>query len=536
MLVRQQSTVIQRARRWVASAIAGNQSRRIEAVAGPYQGGDRTRLTKGWQPARYSGDRAIGEGWDLLTDRIRDLQRNAPAIIALRRTLVDHIFALGIGMTANVTIAGELEDQFNVATDEKFEWWAEHEADVRGKTSWYDQQRQFGGEVFDAGECLLLRCHVTGRRARNRQVPLAYQVVEAEQIDSSKDWLAGNGRGSDRRNRREVRRGIEVDRDGFPTAYYLFDVHPGDGHAIGRASVRVPAEYIQHVILPGRPSATRGISLYASVTQPIRDTDTYLGAELTAANIGALFTLVLKTENPGAGFGFVGDGTDETPGADGHGNPTVKLGHGIVSEIGRKDDIEQVSANRPNSNAGPFLDLLTQQMCMAGNVSRYRMTRDYRATTYVSARAAHLDDQRAFEPMQRYFGRTLCKPVRYTWIEQMVAINGMGGLITASHFAKQRRRWLATELEFGGLMQIDPDKETNADRKAVEACFTTQKAVCRRRGENWRHVYKQRQREQEYAAELGIEPAYGVNDAPALAETDYESAVPDKKETTDAGQ
>lgn len=521
-IVRKPRSLLQRVRGAIGRMVTGDQRQRLMTpdgpyAAAPYKGGDPSnRLTKGWQPDNYSGERAVGEGWDLLTRRIRDLQRNDPAIIALRRTLVDHIVGTGIGTVADVTIGEQLDDEFNNAVDEEFDWWAEHEADVRSKLSWYDMQRQVFGEQLDAGESLLLECFDPDP---NRQVPLCYQVIEAEQIDETKDWPA-------RGKKPEVRRGVEVDGFGRPTAFYLFNVHPGDEHAMGYDSVRVDASALIHGTMPGRPSQTRGISLYASITQSVRDVDMYLGSELTAANIGALFALIHKTKQSGAGFGFVGDGTDDTPTADEYGNVTAKLPVGIVSQVPIEDEIEQIAPQRPNSNAAPFLDLMQLQMCMAGNVSRYRMTRDYRATTYVSARAAHLDDKKAFVPLQRYFGRTLCLPVRYAWLEQLIGRQRIGG-ISPAQFRKQRRRWLRTELQTDGWEQIDPEKETKADILAIAAGLTTYKEVHARRGKNLRRVFMQIEREQKEIKTRGLELTLntkGASDSNEPKEADYEAA------------
>ncbi len=83
--VGQPPMVVQRARAWLGRLVAGDQRPRIEAVAGPYRGGDVDGLNKTWQPDAYSPDRAVGEGWDLLTRRVLDLARNDPAAIAPRR-------------------------------------------------------------------------------------------------------------------------------------------------------------------------------------------------------------------------------------------------------------------------------------------------------------------------------------------------------------------------------------------------------------------------------------------------------------------
>ena len=480
--------------------------------AAPYRGGEVTRLNKSWQPDHYAPDSAVAEGWDLLTRRILDLQRNDPVMIALRRTLVDHVVATGLMTTANVMIAGELEEDFNAQADDEFDWWAENEADFSGKLAWPEIQRQAFAELLDTGAALLLRCQ---ENAAGRTVPLCYQTLLAEQLDESKDWPAGRGRN-------KCVRGIEVDRFDRPVAYWLFDAHPGDAYASTYASEPISASRVIHITSPGRPGQIHGISLYSAITQTAWDLDNYLGSELTAANIGALFSLIHKTASPTSGFGFAGDGSD-TATTDVYGNPKVRLGRGIVCQIPREDDIEQVQANRPNAQAKVFTDLMMMLLAMGGNVSTYRLTRDYRSTTYVAARAARLDDAAAFAPLQGFLGRQLCLQVRHDWTAQAVAF-GVLDTVSPAIYRKNRRRWDRLLLQPPGIPQIDMEKETDADIAAIGAGFETLESVGSRRGKPWRKVILQRKREIEFERKhlgpLGVELSYDRPSTPGKRASD----------------
>jgi lambda family phage portal protein len=489
----------------------------IMGISGPYKGGEINRLNKKWQPDNWSGDSAIAEDWELLTRRIRDLERNDPAIIALKRALLDHVIGVGLATTAAVMIGQELAEDFNSESDDSFDYWAENEADVFGRLAWPDMQRQIFSEMADTGEALLLRCQDANP---DRLVPLCYQVLEAEQLDVGRDRPAGRGQ-------TEIKRGIEFDRVGRPIAYWLHDVHPDDPNRGGlNDSKRIPASRIHHPMLAGRPSASRGISLYSAITQTAKDLDNYLGAELTAANIGALFSVIHKTATPGGGMGFSGDGST-ADGTDDNDNPIVKLGRGIVSQIGQDDSIEQVDPNRPNAQAKTFCDLILMLTGMGGNVSKYRLTRDYTGTTYVAARAAHLDDRAAFRPMQGLFGRSVCLPVRREWTAQMAAHKQFASL-SLSQFSAQRRRWQRVELQTPGWEQIDPEKETDADIAALGAGLTTLKdVIARRSGKNWRSVILQREREIKFAAEHGVEMNLQRPSTPGNSEAKKEEAPAD---------
>ena len=464
----------------------------IFQAGGAYRGADITRLNKSWQPQHYSGDGAIQQAWDLLTRRIRDLGRNDPAIIALREVLTNNVIRTGIATMAAATVEDDPDDEYNDESDSRWEEYCLDHADWEGKLSFQDIQRQLFKEMLEPGEALLLEC---ADPSPDRPIPLCYQVLEGEQLDETVDRQAGP-------QQNEIVRGIELDRRRRPVAYWLFDVNPNDPHASYQArSVRVPAERILHLVLPGRPSATRGVSLYSAITQSARDLDNYLGTELTAAIIASLFTVVHKTGNPGVGMGFA-DGDAE---ADDYGNQRVKLGRGIVSQIAREDSVEALTVNRPNAQARTFVDLILMLIGMGGGISKYRLTRDYSATTYVAARAARLDDADAFEPMQAYFGRRVCRRVRRRWT-QLMAGYGRFTSLTPAQFAAQPSRWLACELLYPGVAQIDKQKETDADLASLGAHTSTYQRIYARQGLNYRRELRQAKREKDFLALLQLQP------------------------------
>ncbi|MFO8015252.1 MAG: phage portal protein, partial [Phycisphaerae bacterium] len=167
----------------------------------------------------------------------------------------------------------------------------------------------------------------------------------------------------------------------------------------------------------------------------------------------------------------------------------------------------QVEAKRPNRDAGVFTNLILMLLAMGGGVSRYRLTRDYSGTTYVSARAAHMDDRAAFRPLQGYLGRRLVLPIRREWTRQMAAY-GQFRSLSASQYARQKRRWERLTLQPPGWEATDPEKEADSDLALIAAGIETLESVCARRGRNWRQVILQRKREIAFARKHGVELNY----------------------------
>jgi len=420
-----------------------------------------------------------------------------------------------------VMVEGELEEDFNEESDEHREDWI-FESDVAGKVCWPDQERELMDEMLETGDALLLECQ---RKESDRLIPLCYQVLEAEQLDESRDRPRANGQTA-------IIRGIEVDDQNVPINYWLFDAHPEDPYQHYSPKSRpVPARRVIHLAAPGRPSQTRGMSLYAKLTQPARDIDTYLGSELTAAIIGSLLTVIHKVKNGGAALGFKGDGSTGASDVrtDEYGNPLVKLARGIVSRIPADDDITVVDPKRPNQSAESFIRLMLTQIGMGGNVSRQRLTRDYTGNTFLAARAARLDDQAAFRPLQFYVGRNLLMHVHRRVTAQLAAY-GRFKHLTARTYASSPRRWNRADFLFPGIPEIDVEKGTDALLAQLAAGLITHKEACATFGRKYRRVLKQRAREVAMIAKLeGLQVSYDRPSTPG-------GGRKDEKEEAAAGE
>jgi lambda family phage portal protein len=481
----------------------------VEANA--YRGGKLDRLTHDWNPGSYSGDGAIAESADLLNRRFRDLGGNDPIFQTLVANLVDMVIATGITTVADVRVGETYDDEFNDESDEIFEEWANDEIDIEGNLSEAALHRQAFSEMLETGGSIILRCL---DESPSRICPLAYQVLEYEQLDGSKERTATASQNA-------IRRGVEVDGNNRPVAYWLLDAHPDDPYASVKAtsdSVRVPAERVIHLRLPGRPSQTRGVPFYTSVMRTVRDIDNYLGDELTSATIASLFSVVHKTDPKviarQSGMGFSGDGSGVYE--DSLGNPRVDLAQGIVSQVPHDDEIAVIQSSRPNSNAEPFIRLMLLLCSMAGRMSPYRVTRDYSGTTYVAARAARLDDNSSFRPMQRLFARMVSIPIRREWTRYRAATREGFQALSSSQLAQQPRRWLKTDVLYPGIEQIDPEKETDADIAGLGALTKTYQGICARSVLHWRRHLRQVARERKYIIEtLGLEPKLDRPSTPA---------------------
>lgn len=509
-------TLLERIKSLLASTAGADP--RIVAAAGPYRGGDVDRLTKDWQPANYSGDAAIGQAWPMLNPRMRDLGRNEPSIVAATGALVDHVIGTGIGCSSAVSFdapgaQSELDDEFNAESDTLWDRWFESEIDSEGRRTGCELQQLSMRDAVDAGDSLWLE--VFDPRP-GRIVPLCYQLLEGEQIDDSVE-RPQNDDGVPLANGNRVVRGVELDARNRPIAYYLWDAHPYEAWMPGASanrSRRIPAERILHWFVPGRASQTRGISLWSAAMQPARDRDWLVGNVLTAAAIQAIFTVIHQTEKAGPGIGAAPQNTDAS------GNPLISLGRGMIHQnMPLEDKFTTIAPTQPSAQMGDFIKLIMQLQSMACRMSYLRLSRDYSATNYSSARAAHEDDDKTFRPLQLNFGNRIVRPMHRAFIAQAAAFGRFQSL-TARMFATQPSTWLLNELTVPGRRQIDQLKETDAAKGRMGAGITTLKEeTASYSGKSWRANIRQRGLELKYAEQQGVTLDVGATPAqPATAQ------------------
>lgn len=462
-----------------------------------YKGAEISRMNRHWIPPHRSADLAIREASPLLLARARDLVRNEPYAQRAKNRIVENVIGEGIYCVSAVEDdTHEIDEEFNREADAAFSYWCENEADFSGKLSFAEIQAIILGDVIEGGEILVVFSDLPDV---GRSVPLSIQLVEPEQLDESHDRPPGDGVN-------EIRRGIEVDQHGRPVAYYIFDRHPNDIQAVNTwVPQRIPADRVEHVFRPVRSNQTRGVTWFAPIIQALKDMGWYLENELTASAIGALFTVAIKREH-GAGSGIgISDGED---GADKNGNPLEALGPGIIADIGANDSVEMIETKRPNVGAEPWIKLLLQMIAAGLDLTYLELSGDYSAVNYSSARSANLSDRMFFRPLQKWMGRYVLR-VRQRWLGQAVALGRIKS-ISPQQYERDRLTWSRCEMSFPGWDWVDPHKEAIASVLAIQNGLSTHKAELDKKGRDWRKVFEQLRREQDYRAKIGLELTQGT--------------------------
>jgi lambda family phage portal protein len=355
------------------------------------------------------------------------------------------------------------------------EWWNDpKQVDVEGKRSGPELQRDLFRECVQVGHGLLIRVTPDGPGYR---VPLAFQMVEREQLDPSKDGERDGVR---------IVGGIEINRAGRPIAYHILDAHPHDVYqgATTTGSTRIPADRVIDLCLWHRPSAAIGCTWLDAVGQKDFDRDSFLDAEIKVAAKGALLALIHKSENAhlATTLGLLDDDSETT---DDYGNEEVKLGTTpIAARVGINESVEMVESKRPTSSANNFFRLLDQDIAAGAGISYYTLTGDYAATSFSSTRAAKMDEDLHVLPLQQWFSTHVALPIRKQF-NIMAAMAGQFESVRPGEFRRNERRLQRFDAIGPGRDLLDPGKETDAKIARMRSGLSTLKYECARQGQHW---------------------------------------------------
>lgn len=501
------------------------QERLLQATFEAFKLARRDRPREHYQPHGYSGDSAVIGSHDLMNRRTRDLARNTAQAKRIVSSLVDLI--VGTGMQTYswpfapnelfeiVTELESLQDgqlgprlTFALESDDLFDEWSNdpRQFDVEGRLSWPEVQRMLLSESALVGTGLLVGSFVKDYEL----VPLAYQLLEREQLDESQDRPASEGQN-------KIIGGLEMDASNRVVAYHVYLDHPheffgsGQSALLGAGAVlsggtrrqRIPAERVIDLSLFHRPSASLGASWLDACGQTIWDRDSYMDSEIRSAAIDAVFSFVAKL-NDAEQYGALGF-DDDTDDNDAFGNREYKVGHSpVASIIGTDESLEMVRQTRPNKDAPAFIKLLDKDTAASTGVSYYSLTGDYEGTNFSSSRAAKLDEDMHIRPLQNWFATRSALRVRKDF-NAVAAANGLFKSLSPSEFRRNQRTYQRFDAIGNGRELLDPFKEGEARTTRLRTHLSTFKEECARSGKHWIRVLMQTAIEKKVASMFGVD-------------------------------
>ncbi len=381
----------------------------------------------------------IRQAGQTVAQRVAGLYLNDPVVRSAVNLIVSQIVGSGIRLN---TPDQALDERFNAG---RF--------DPSGRLSITALQRAAIRSWIMSGEILGLHRVIDGR--------YAFQLLDPEQLDRSKN--------EDRGEAGAIVAGVDRDRRGVITGYWILPNSPGDPFASNTQSYRFDASEVVHVFEAEFVGQGRGISPLVAVLPVLNQASIAIEARLKQLQVSAMLTVILTSP----------DGADAF---DGNPNPSLEPGAMVRVRPGEQAEVVN-GPQSPDFNA--FMKVLYRQIAAAAGVTYEDLIGDLEGVNYSSFRGGALTARRKAEALRKVL---LIEGVLDPVFKRWHAIEKLAGRTRA----EVEPSWIEP-----AWPQIDPEKEAAGEIALLTARLKSRKEIIEARGREFETV----------SAEIEADPA-----------------------------
>ena len=447
-----------------------------------YDAGRFDRLNAGWIAYNQSAEQTDRYSRDTVRARARDLERNSDIGNSVIGAYKRNVMGLGVTLQAN-TPSERLNDQIETAWKK---WCRKQNCDVTETQSFSQMTRMAIKRKKVDGGILFRKCYLKGG-----VVPFRLQALEVDELDTGAAVPHSKG------NR--VVGGIEYNAYNKPMGYWIKQ-YSVDGFS-NIQPVYVPAKDIIFIFTKHRPSQIREISDMAPTITRVRDANEFMTAVSVKERIAACLSVFIKKIVPsttGIGRGF----QNATPAGPEHSYEGKTIAPGMIKELNAGDEIQVVNPTGQATDAASFIKLL-QRMIGAGQGLSYEATsRDMSQSNYSSARQGIIEDEQTYIEDKELFDE-----FRDEVYETFVISGVLSGLFDIKDFwdPDKKEKYLAHKWVAAPKRWIDPLKEVQAMKIAIQTGHKTFQEAAAENGRDWKDVVDDMAEVLEYGREHGLE-------------------------------
>ena len=358
------------------------------------------------------------------------------------------------------------------------EWGAEKRfcsADKR--LNWRDIQRIVVETLARDGECFI-------RMIKNADNPFSFSLLVMEG-----DWFDLK-RNMELKNNRVVRMSIEQNQFGEPLAYYQLTRQPEQGttNYVGEAE-RVSVDEIIHVYMMERPGQSRGIPWMNTALRGLEMLHQYHESELVASRIGSS-SMGFFTSPDAQGYTGTAKESD--------GTLIQEFQPGTFQQLPDGVEFQPFTPNHPTNAFPTFVKSILRSISSGLGVSYNAFSSDLESVNFSSIRAGVMEERIVWQTLQNFMVEHFCRPVFKNWL-RMAITTGRLPLPIQKIEKFEDVAWVPR-----GWSYVDPLKEINAHKVAVEMGVESLSEIASSKGKDLQEIFEQIKREKELAESLGI--------------------------------
>jgi lambda family phage portal protein len=465
-------------------------------VASQFHGSEHSRLLRNWITEYLAPVNPVRWELETLRERSQDLNRNDPVASSATDTLGLNVVGQGLQpqslMRAEVLGISDKEAQkLRLQAEQIFDLWAPF-ADAANRLDFAEIQLLAFRKIVEDGEIITVPTMV---RESWRPLQRALEMVEAERLGAPFGKIG-------------VFQGIEVGPDRKePLKYWIRKANiTTNDYEIPRFEwVGIPARdsagrpMVIHTFPSKRPGQLRGIPFFAPALTYFKHLADYLSAELVAAKVAACLAIFITQEDPtgaaiAAAVGRPGGGT--STGA----KNLEQVEPGSITRLALGESINVVDPKRGGETFNSFMEGVLRLIGVSLGLPYEQLVKDFSKTNYSSARAALLEGRRVFSNWRDWFGRKFCQPILELVLEEAY----LSGMFEVRDFYAHRAEYCRVQWVGAGWGWVDPVKEVESSKLAIDWGLSTYARECAAQGLDWEENLEQMAREQAKIKELNL--------------------------------
>lgn len=446
---------------------------------------------KGYSAESLSPKSDIEENRKLLRERTRDLAMNAPiataAINATRTSCVgsglvpkpkiDYDF-LGMTKEKAVKLQQKVKKEFAV-------WANSTLCDTCDLNNFYELQQIAFGDWLKNGEEFALILY-DEKQEEYMPYQLRIKLVPADRI-STPNSMNGEYDGYDKaaENGNTIMNGVEIDKNGKVTAYYICSNFPGEysekiskWQRVEKRGRRTGNPNILHVFNAEVAEQYRGVPFLAPVITAIKQLTRYTEAEIMAAVINSMFALFVTTEtgNDIGNFSGVDDEDEDWDKGFPEKENEIKLGSGTINFLKTGEKIEPVESKHPSGNYDGFVQAFTAMIGAALEISPEVLMKKF-GQNFSASRGALNETWRSFMMRRKWFINDFCQQIYELWFAEAVS---KGRIPAPGFFTDPLIRNAYTNATWTGPAQgcLNPAQEVSAAVQRIQNGLSTHEDEC----------------------------------------------------------
>ncbi len=446
---------------------------RVVLAAAQYRAAAITGLRPDWVTfGANSGATAPSYERSTLVARARDANRNDPIASGATDTLKTNIVGSGLRPQSRIRAArlGVSEERADLLRRQAEAAFARFSplASSDNRLSFDELQFLALGKIIEDGETLAIP---TWANEAWRPYGRCVELIECDRLGSAAQYPHG----------------IVCGARGEPKVYYIHKATPNAARAVEPAATPVEAfdskgrPKVLHIFPTKRPGQLRGVPLFAPVLSYFKDMADYLEAEVVAARVAACLAVFITRNEQ---YGILGPGETSA-------DTVTELSPGLIARMNVGESINVVDPKRPGDAFAPFIETVMRIIGVSIGLPYELLIKDFSKTNYSSARASLLEGRRMFSTWRHWFAGKFCQPIWELVLEEAY----LRGDFDAPGFYENKIEYCRAMWIGGGWGWVDPVKEVEASRKAIDYGLSTLAEEAAAQGRDWEEVLDQRRRE-----------------------------------------